>query len=148
MTRQYWFRCRLAVSCGLLLLCAVAASAQQQPHRGTANIPFDFYVMGTKMPAGQYTLDVIAPTYVTLRSSDGKVQQDLYFLQIASPGKNTASKIIFNLRDGKYYFSQVWSWYGKAQLTSFTPKASDQTKDVPLQPAGPEKGVAKPAGNL
>ena len=98
------------------------------------------------MPAGQYTLEIVAPTYVTLRSVDGKSQQQLYFLQTAVPGKNIPSKIIFNLRDGKYYFSEVWSWMGKAQLTSFTPRSTDQMKDVPLKPV--EKEVAKPAGSL
>ncbi|MGC2109176.1 MAG: hypothetical protein WA655_06635 [Candidatus Korobacteraceae bacterium] len=134
------------VSCCLTLLFCSLASAQDHPRSGTADIPFDFYVSGTKMLAGQYTLDIVAPTYVTLRSQDGKQQQQLYFIQTAAPGKNTVAKIIFNLRDGKYYFSQVWSWFGKAQLTSFTPKATDQTKDVALKPL--EKDVAKPAGSL
>lgn len=134
------------VSCCIITLLCSLALAQDHPRRGTADIPFDFYISGNKMPAGQYTLDVVAPTYVTIRSKDGKLQQDLYFFQTASPGKNTGSKIVFNLRDGKYYFSEVWSWFGKAQLTSFTPKSSDQTKDVPLVPI--EKNVAKPAGSL
>ncbi len=134
------------VSCCLLSLLGSQAGAQAQPRRGTSDIPFDFYIAGTKLPAGHYILDVVAPTYATIRSQDGKLQQDLYFMQTALPGKNPQSKIVFNLRDGKYYFSQVWSWYGKAQLTSFTPKASDQTKDVPLVRV--EKDVAKPAGSL
>ena len=127
--------------CAITLLCSVAF-AQDHPRRGTADIPFEFYISGNKMPAGQYTLDIVAPTYVTIRSKDGTLQQDLYFVQTASPGKNPESKIIFNLRDGKYYFSEVWSWRGKSQLTSFTPKPSDQTKDVPL--VSIEKDVANP----
>jgi len=79
---------------------------------------------------------------VLLRSKDGKTQQDLYFLQTASPGKNPPSKIVFALRDGKYYFAEVWSYLGKAQLTSFPSQPSDQSKDVPLIPV--EKTVAKP----
>lgn len=134
------------VECCLILLFCSLAVAQDHPRSGTANIPFDFYVSGTRMSAGPYTLEIVAPTYVTLRSQDGKQQQQLYFIQTAVPGKDTAAKIIFNLRDGKYYFSQVWSWLGKAQLTSFTPKSTDQTKDVPLNPI--EKDVAKPAGSL
>lgn len=134
------------VSCCLLSLLYSQAWAQDQPRKGTSDIPFDFYIAGTKMPAGHYTLELVAPTYATIRSQDGKLQQDLYFMQIAIPGKNPQSKIVFNLRDGKCYFSQVWSWYGKAQLTSFIPKPSDQTKDVPLVRV--EKDVAKPAGSL
>lgn len=94
------------------------------------------------MPAGQYSLDLIAPTYVMLRSQDGTMQQNLYFIQTAVAGKNPASKVVFAPRDGKYYLSEVWSWLGTAQLSSFTPKASDPTKSVPLKPA--RKDVARP----
>jgi hypothetical protein len=109
--------------------------AQNKPTRGAFDVPFDFYISGQKLPAGQYTLDRIVPTYVMLRSKDGKTQQDLYLLQTASPVKNPPLKVIFALREGKYYFAEVWSWYGKSQLTSFTSRASDQTKDVPLKAA-------------
>jgi hypothetical protein len=131
--------------CLIMLLCCLAF-AQDHPRSGTADIPFDFYISGTKMPAGQYTLAIVVPTYATIRSKDGKLQQDLYFFQIAAPGNKPESKVTFSLRDGKYYFSQVSSWLGKSQLTSFTPQSSDQTKDVPLVPV--EKDVAKPAGSL
>ena len=127
--------------------CCCGAYAQDPPRHAVADIPFDFYIAGNKLPAGHYTLDVIAPTYVLLRSQDGKTQQDLYFLQTAAPGNvKIPSKIIFAVRDGKNYFSAVWSWYGKAQLTSFTPKPTDQTKDVPMTRV--EKDVAKPAPGL
>ena len=111
------------------------------PPPATADIPFDFYISGVKLPAGQYTLSIVAPTYVLLRSKDGKVEQDLYFMQSASPGKNPPFKIVFAERDGKDYFSQVWSILGTSQLTSFNPMAGDKTKDVPLKPV--EKGMAK-----
>ena len=70
-----------------------------------------------------------------LRSKDGKVQQDLYFIQTAVPVKNPPLKVIFALRDGKYYFAEIWSWYGESRLGSFTPSASDQTKEIPLKAA-------------
>jgi hypothetical protein len=134
------------ITCCVIMLLYSPAFTQDHPRSATADIPFEFYISGNKMPAGQYTLDIVAPTYVTIRSKDGKLQQDLYFVQTASPGKNLELKIIFNLRDGKYYFSEIWSWRGKARLTSFTPKPSDETKDVPL--VSIEKDVAKPTGSL
>ncbi len=123
----------LAICCALAILCGLASAQEKHPTSGTADIPFDFYISGSKLPAGQYALDIIAPTYVLLHSSDGKVRQDLYFLQTASPAPNTPAQIVFALRDGKYYFAEVWSWFGKAQLTSFNAKAGDQSKDVPLK---------------
>lgn len=130
----------------VVMTAPVILSAQSQPTRGTLDVPFDFYISGTKFAAGEYMLEAIAPTYALLRSKDGKSQQDLYFLQTAVASKNTPNKVIFAVRDGKYYFSQVWSWFGKAQLSSFTPRATDQTKDLPLKLV--EKDVAKPAPGL
>lgn len=133
------FTCLTAV---FTILACWLTFAQDGPRSGTADIPFDFYIAGNKLPAGHYKLDVIAPTYVIIRSQDGKVQQDLYFLQSAVPTKSMPIQIVFVTRDNKNYFSEVWSWYGKSQLTSFTGKAGDKTRDVPLKQA--EKIVAKP----
>jgi hypothetical protein len=141
--RRYFLICLFTAV--IVLTCGLA-SAQDPPSTATADIPFDFYISGVKMAAGPYTLDRIAATYVLLRSQDGKSQQDLYFLQSAPPTKNLPSKLLFALRDGKYYLSGIWSAYGKSQLSSFAPKAGDQTKDVPLKPV--EKTVAKPSSGL
>jgi hypothetical protein len=138
MNRSGLLRC----SSVLLVVVVMCGSLFAEfPPPATADIPFDFYISGVKLPAGQYTLSIIAPTYVLLRSKDGKVEQDLYFMQSASPGKNPPFKIVFAQRDGKYYFSEVWSILGTSQLTSFNPQPGDKTKDVPLKPV--EKGVVK-----
>lgn len=110
-------------------------AAQSLPTRGAINVPFNFYISGQKFPAGQYTLEGIAPAYVMLRSKDGKSQHEMYLIQTAVPVSNPPLKVIFALRDGKYYFAEIWSWYGKSRLNTFTPSASDQTKDIPLKAA-------------
>lgn len=138
MIRNRWLMYSFVLLLVVLSTCAVVA---EEPRSGTADIPFDFYIAGSKLPAGHYTLSIIAPTYVLLRNADGKVQQNLYFMQDAVAGKNPPSKIVFAIRDGKHYFAEVWSSFGKAQLTSFNPQAGDKTEDVPL--ALEQKGVAK-----
>jgi hypothetical protein len=147
MPHHRWAARFFFTACCLLLLSSGSATAQNQiqPRKAVFDAPFDFYISGNKLPAGQYTLDIIAPTYVMLRSQDGKVQQDLYFMQVASPGKTVISKVVFSQRDGKYYFFEVWGWFGKSQLTSFTPQAGDQNKDVPLNT---NEKDAKPAPGL
>jgi hypothetical protein len=131
---------------GLIVLLSGLGLAQSKPTQGMFDAPFEFYISGVKLPAGQYVLDRVAPTYVLLRAKDGSVQQDLYLLQTAVPTNTTPLKVVFALRDGKYYLAGIWSWYGKSQLSSFTPQNGDQTKDVPLKAV--QKDVAKPAGSL
>ena len=132
----------LILACFLVLLLTCSALAQQPLRSGTADIPFDFYIEGNKMPAGHYTLDLVAPTYVTIRSQDGKMQQDLYVLQAAIASPNMPTQLVFAVRDGKYYFAEIWSSLGKSQLTSFNERPKEKTKTVPLTIV--EKTVAKP----
>ncbi len=139
---QFRSMSRLSLACSLILLTACAAVAQTPLRSGTADIPFEFDIAGNKLSAGHYTLDLVAPTYVTIRSQDGKVQQDIYLLQSAIATKNMPTQIVFAVRDGKYYFAEIWSSLGKSQLTSFNEKPDEKTKAVPLTIV--EKTVAKP----
>ncbi len=144
MIRNRWLVVS-SISVGLFLALAASmawAQNEKHPRGGSANIPFDFYIAGNKLPAGDYNFDLIAPTYVLMRSQDGKVQQDLYFLQQSVANKNTPSEITFAVRDGKCYFAEMSGWFGKTQLTSFTAQSGDTRKTVPLK--GVEKIVAKP----
>jgi hypothetical protein len=139
---QFRVTSRLILACSFILLLTCSALAQTPLRSGTADIPFDFYIEGNKLPAGHYTLDLVAPTYVTIRSQDGKVQQDIYLLQSAIATENMPTQIVFAVRDGKYYFAEIWSSLGKSQLTSFNEKPNEKTKAVPLTIV--EKTVAKP----
>lgn len=136
----------ICVVAAVFVLTSHPALSQTPPQKAMANIPFDFYISGVKMPAGSYAVELIAPTYALLRSQDGKSEQDLYFLQSAPPSKGLPSKLLFALRDGKYYLAGIWSAYGKSQLSSFSSRPGDQTKDVPLKAV--EKTVAKPSPGL
>ncbi len=79
----------------LIMVLPGLLAAQSPPTRATIDVPFDFYISGNKLPAGQYSLDRIIPTYGMLRSKDGKVQQDLYFIQTAvSRKRNPPLKVI------------------------------------------------------
>ncbi len=51
----------------LIMALAGPLAAQDKPTHGTIDVPFDFYISGTKFPAGQYTIERIIPTYVLLR---------------------------------------------------------------------------------
>ena len=60
MNRNRWLAYSSLLLIALLMGCA--AFAQESPRTGTAGIPFDFYIGGNKLPADQYTLNIIAPT--------------------------------------------------------------------------------------
>ena len=125
---------RLASACCLILMLSGVGFGQSQPHSGTIRVPFEFDVGGTKFPAGQYILEAISPSYGQIRSSDGKMQQTLYFMQTGEPEKNP--RALFAVRDKKYFFSGVLGWFGRMQYTGFNPHGDDETKEIPITGAG------------
>jgi len=103
---------------------------QLHPHSGRIKVPFEFDVGGTKFPAGAYILDAITPSYGQIRSTDGKQQQTLYFVQTGEPEKSP--KAIFVERNKKYFFFGVVAWFGNMQYTGFSPHADDEKKEIPI----------------
>ena len=127
-----WFR--VATGCCLLLALSAIGFGQSQPHTGKINVAFEFDVGGTKFPAGEYVLELVSPSYGMIRSSDGKTQQTLYFMQTGEPEKNP--KAAFVVRNQKYFFSGVSAWFGKMQYTGFNPRPEDKTREIPITPTG------------
>ncbi len=123
----------VVLSC-LFLGLSTVGFGQNQPHRGKINVPFEFSIGGVTFPAGPYTLEAISPSYGLLRSSDGKRQQALYFVQKKSAPAKTP-EVVFGKRFDKYYFAAIWGWFGWLQFTGFSPHDSDETKVVPITQA-------------
>jgi hypothetical protein len=115
---------------GMVLTLCMIGFGQDEPHRGKFSVPFEFDVGGTKLPAGQYVLEAASAPVATLRSADGKTVQNLFFGESGEPVKS--AKVVFAVRHGKYYLTEVWAWYGKMKYAGFHPHEGDETKDIPM----------------
>ncbi len=101
----------LSMSSLLVMLAVVPASgAGRRDHKIQADIPFDFMVGETTLPAGTYTVSTSAPDVVLIRSLDGhesvlvitqSVQESL------TPSDET--KLVFNRHGDLYFLAQVWA---------------------------------------
>jgi hypothetical protein len=98
----------------LLVLAAVSINAQRLSDNSIAvNIPFDFAVGQTKLPAGKYTLRRIAlpSSYdrLVIQSADGRGHT-----RTVMTGPNRTSEVqkqsnlVFNRYGDQYFLSQVW----------------------------------------
>jgi hypothetical protein len=98
----------------LLVLAAVSVNAQRLSDSSIAvNIPFDFAVGQTKLPAGKYTLRPIAlpSSYdrIVIQSADGRGDT-----RTVMTGPNRTSEVqkqsnlVFNRYGDQYFLSQVW----------------------------------------
>lgn len=98
----------------LLVLAAVSVNAQRLSDDSiAADIPFDFAVGQTKLPAGNYILRRIAlPSShdrLVIQSADGRGDRHT---SITMPNRTSEmqnqSKLIFNRYGDQYFLSQVW----------------------------------------
>ncbi len=98
----------------LLVLAAVSVNAQQLSENSIAvNIPFDFAVDETKLPAGNYTLRRIALTSsydrLVIQSADGLGDTHTGMTRPNRASEvQKQSKLVFNRYGDQYFLSQVW----------------------------------------
>lgn len=110
-------------SVGVLLALAVmlglaAAAHGQTLDALTANVPFDFVVHGTTLPAGLYSIDRPSsdnPSLLRLRSEDGK--SVAFVFSPPGPGSDGTLKLVFDNYEENYFLSEIWTQVGVHQLS-------------------------------
>jgi hypothetical protein len=114
---------------GLGLLLATA-SAYAQTGVVKANVPFNFIVNNTDLPAGAYTLQNLGSVgaAMVIQSSDRKVVNG--FLPNACQSSTTpeVSKLVFHRYGAQYFLTQIWT------------AGNDRGKELPK--SGREREVA------
>ena len=119
-----------------LLILAGQGTAQKQKI-AQATIPFEFWIAGNRLPAGDYRIEPIdSRAYILFRSTDGKIVQEAYTLPLDDdPAKASDAKLVFRIQDGKRYLYEGWGPYGKSVVTveSVRPAPTgDNRVEVPI----------------
>jgi hypothetical protein len=92
---------------GVALL--VAASMYAQGSHITVQVPFDFHVGASVLPAGEYTVDSnVTPSVVRLRSADAKSSVMIQSNGVQALTPPSKGKLIFHKYGDEYFLSQVW----------------------------------------
>jgi hypothetical protein len=92
-------------------LSLVAGGLHAQSVTLTANIPFDFVVGNTIMPAGTYTIQPLNTneSVVELRNLGGKDGMLLAPCACASDRAQHETKLVFQVADGQHLLWQIWT---------------------------------------
>jgi hypothetical protein len=101
----------MILAASLLVGTAMTAVAQDKVH---VNVPFDFTVRGTTLPAGSYTITRVRednPELLSIRSADGR--QLLAFTTGMDSSPATAGSLVFHRYGEAYYLSEVKTAKGK-----------------------------------
>jgi hypothetical protein len=93
---------------GLALLATASLLAEMQP-RMTADIPFEFHVGNSMLPAGAYTVYAEPGSgLVSLRSADSKSSVTTLANAVQTLSTPRESKLIFNRYGNDYFLSRIW----------------------------------------
>lgn len=121
-----------------LVLVILASQGFAQTERiATTTIPFEFWIEGYQLPAGDYQIDLLGSTsYLLFRSTDGKIIQAVYALPVDDdPATKDDSKLIFRIENGRHYLYGGCGPFGRRVVTGESvrpaPSGSDRA-EVPL----------------
>ena len=94
---------------GLGLLLATA-SAYAQTGVVKANVPFNFIVNKTELPAGQYKILPmgITASAMAIQSPDGKVIKAFLPTACSSPRVQEKTKLVFHRYGTQYFLAEIW----------------------------------------
>lgn len=114
-----------------LFLALTAASAQAQS-RGTieVQIPFDFIVGDTHLPAGTYSVKQLsrndAKALLVRSSQDAKDSAVVITNAVQANTEQTEARLVFHKYGERYFLSQVWASEGRTGRELYESKAERQ----------------------
>ena len=121
----------------LALLLLLGQGTAQKQTMAQATIPFEFWVAGNCLPAGDYRIEPVESTaYILFRTTDGRIVQDAYTLPLdENPVKESDAKLVFRIEDGRRYLYEGWGPYGRRVLTAEAGRpapSGDDRVEVPI----------------
>jgi hypothetical protein len=107
--------CFIAVLSSLVFLSLTTDARAQNPRTAHAAIPFEFWVEGICLPAGDYIIQPVESTsYLLFRSTDGKSAAAVFALPVDEDSARGADSIlIFRLEKGRHYLYGGWGPFGR-----------------------------------
>jgi hypothetical protein len=110
---------KLALRGHLLALFALGLALSLYPSKAhaqvvgelRANIPFQFHVGNTKLPAGEYTVRMVEDSDLTLMeisSADGSASTLFQVQEVEASTTPTKSELIFNKYGDQYFLAQLF----------------------------------------
>ena len=93
---------------GVALMAAASVFAQGS-QRLIVQVPFDFHVGNSILPAGGYTVDTdAAPGVLRLRSDDSKSSVMIVTIGVQKLSAPSQGQLVFNKYGDEYFLAQVW----------------------------------------
>lgn len=101
---------QIVILLGVFGLMFSAAVANAQTLKVKANVPFDFMVDKTTMPAGTYNIDAVLPSSsaLAIRNNDAKVGRLVLSDSARSHEPSADTRLVFHRYGDRYFLSAIW----------------------------------------
>ncbi|MGC2618881.1 MAG: hypothetical protein WA414_07545, partial [Acidobacteriaceae bacterium] len=84
-----------------------AGTGLAQTYSVKANVPFNFAVGRTWLPAGTYVISELSPGQIALRTGDQQRQVALSYVQAENTSTVTQGKLLFHKIGDRYFLSEI-----------------------------------------
>lgn len=100
---------QISTMVGIFGLFLVAACANAQTMKVTADIPFNFVVDKASLPAGSYSIDSVSSSKALMFRGDN-VQENLIVLSNRTETLNASpnTRLVFHRYGDQYFLAQIW----------------------------------------
>lgn len=147
------FLSALIVIIALLLSSTSFSQAQSQnpgPELiGTVHIPYDFWIAGKRLPAGDYSLSRTMETVVDFHNANAEQGEQAFLMPTGEAVAAGNQKLVFVVHNGEHYLREVWNSDGRQVVTSQlgVPSApGDTTTQLRLPDQGDTRDAPVTAG--
>jgi hypothetical protein len=117
---------KMVIASRTLLAFVVGVSlflgAQERDNLSTFTTSFEFWVNGTRFPAGSYILDNSVPSTIIVRSEDGRFLEQAPTL-VEGDAVNPSDSGYFCFPTGRCDLARIWGALGKRILTTHVMEA-------------------------
>ena len=130
--------CSTLVLAGALVSVVLLLSGHglaQQVVTARATIPFNFWAQGHEFQAGDYVFDNEVPGSAAIHREGTNSAIGVPIILYAVPQEKETPRVLFVLRDKKYFLFELWSIQGRYVVTGeldHRGDASGQQRQVPL----------------
>ena len=124
-----------AGSLGCVVLLFSGLGLAQKVVTARATIPFDFWAEGHQFQAGDYVFDNEVPGLAAIHREGTNSGIGVSVILYGVPQEKESPRVIFLLRDAKYFLFELWSVQGRYVVTAEVEhrgEISDQQRQVPL----------------
>jgi hypothetical protein len=129
MRRRNWATKQWLVASLACVLLLLGVGLAEKVVTASANVPFDFWAQGRKFPAGDYVIDSGFPGSISISDKASKETMAIAAVPYGDPVTKENAKLLFVLRDGKYYLTELWGTLGKRVVTAEYEHRGEKNKE-------------------